>query len=209
MTIGIVASVVGEAYYKFVFPWSVRIAGLNRRPDVVTIAHDGIPEIYRSAVDEILTVQWIKSDMPWKIHPQINVNAAIAETDTTWIAKVDIDDLLFCHALDGVDSSLCDVMNYGYRIGDQDYPSIVYPAEYIKQKVHNPIGSCSPFRRWLWEENPFEDMLYDDWCFWIKAARLGADFDATHRVDYIYSVHPEQMTNRIDHAQALAEIQAL
>lgn len=206
MTIGIVASVYGSAYYKFVLPWVARISCLNRQPDRVTIAHDGIPDKYRDAAGELLEVEWVRSDIAFRLHPQVNVNAAIKITETDWIAKVDIDDLLFAHALDEINDSLADVVNFGYRIGDTDCPSRVVSAHEVLQKNNNAIGSCSPFRRWIWETNPFEDVRFDDWRFWIKAARAGAAFTATGRTDYIYRVHPDQISRRIDLAAAAQEI---
>ena len=206
MTVGIVASVYGSAYHKFVLPGVARISSLNRQPDRVTIAHDGIPAKYRDAVAELLEVEWIYSDLSYNYHPQVNINAAISVTETDWIAKVDIDDLLLPHALDGINDSLADVVNFGYRIGDTDCPSREVSADYVMLKINNPIGSCSPFRRWIWEANPFEDVRFDDWRFWIKAARAGATFSATGRTDYIYRVHPDQISRRIYLAAATQEI---
>lgn len=206
VTIGVVASVYGQPYYKFVLPWSGRVASLNRLPDQVTIAHDGIPVKYRDAVAEILPVEWVESHVPFTVHPQVNVNTAIAETFTNWVVKVDIDDLLFPHAFDGVEDSPADVMNFGYRVGGTDCPSRVVSAEEVLEKRSNLIGSCSPFRKWLWELNPFEDRCYDDWCFWIKAARNRAVFSATRRTDYEYRTHPDQITHRLNHNTAHKEI---
>ena len=209
MSIGIVTTAYGEAYHGFLDQWSAAILDLQTQPDWITIVHDGVPIDLQAKVTKRLDPTWILEPRAGVFHPQIHVNAGIAVTFTDWILKVDVDDVLLPHALDGVRDCEADVLSFGYRIGDFDHPSQLVSAETIMRKSNNPIGSCSPFRRWVWESNQFEDRLYDDWCFWIKAARAGAIFDATGRVDYIYSVHPDQMTRRHDNAQALAEIQAL
>jgi hypothetical protein len=209
MSIGIVTSVYGEAYHDFLLPWSEAILDLNTDPDWITIAHDGVPENIRKKIDQRLDPIWITDNTYVNLHPQVHVNAAIAVTFTDWIIKADVDDLLLPHALDGWQESSADVVNFGYRIGQNDHVSRKVPGEIIAQKLDNPIGSCSPFRRWVWEMNEFRDLLFDDWCFWIEAAREGAIFDATERVDYIYTVHPQQMTRRHDNQFALAQIQAL
>jgi hypothetical protein len=209
MTIGIVTSVYGDPYYGFLDRWSAAILELNTQPDWITIVHDGLPNDIQAKITKRLDPDWILEPRGAVFHPQIHVNTAISVTFTDWILKVDVDDVLLPHALDGVKDFSSDVVNFGYRIGETDHPSRIVSAEEVLQKSSNSLGSCSPFRRWIWEANGFEDRLYDDWSFWIKAARSGAIFDATGRVDYLYSQHPDQMTQRHDNAQALQEIRSL
>lgn len=209
MSIGVVTSCYGPDYYGFLDRWSAALLELHTEPDWVTIVHDGIPERLMKLLDRRLHPMWIFDNHPVKLHPQVHVNTAIEITFTDWIIKADVDDLLLPHALDGWSDSPADVVNFGYRIGENDHVSRVVAPEVLLQKTDNPLGSCSPFRRWVWEANQFQDLLFDDWGFWIKAARAGAVFDATNRVDYIYSVHPQQMTRRHDNQQALEEIRAL
>lgn len=209
MSIGIVTSCYGLAYYGFLDEWSAAILELERQPDWVTIAHDGVPAKYRQIVDRRLDPVWVTDDRPVQLHPQIHVNAAIAVTFTDWIIKADVDDVLLPHALNGWETMGADVVNFGYRIGDQDYPSRAISAETMLEKIDNPMGSCSPFRRWVWETNQFEDLLFDDWAFWIKAARAGAIFTSTQRVDYVYRTHPGQISKRLDSRLALEQIRAL
>lgn len=209
MSIGIVTSCYGSAYYGFLDEWSAAILELNTSPDWVTIAHDGVPEHIRRKIDDRLEPTWINDPSPVVQHPQVHVNEAIGITFTDWILKVDVDDLLYPYALDGWQDTDADIVSFGYRIDLADHPSRAITAAEILQRIDNPIGSCSPFRRWVWEMNEFRDLLYDDWAFWIEAAQAGAEFTNTGRVDYRYRSHPEQISRRIDHSAALQEIRGL
>lgn len=209
VSIGIVTTVYGEPYYGFLDRWSAAILGLNTQPDWITIVHDGVPIDVQAKITKRLDPTWILEPRGSVFHPQVHINIGIAVTFTDWIVKADVDDLLLPHALDGVRESEADILSFGYRVGDTDHPSRVVSAEAVLQKSSNAVGSCSPFRRWVWEANRFEDRMYDDWAFWIKAAQAGAVFDATGRVDYVYSAHPDQISNRIDHFLALADVRSL
>lgn len=209
MSVGIVTSCYGPTYYGFLDQWSLAILDLNKHPDWITIVHDGVPEELQRILNRRIDPVWIELQTSHRLHPQVNVNEAISRTFTDWILKVDVDDLLLEHALDGWQDTEADVVSFGYRIDLADHPSRPVTAEQMMAKLDNPIGSCSPFRRWVWEANKFRDTLYDDWAFWIEAARAGAVFSHTGRVDYRYRSHPEQISKRIDHSVARAQIEVL
>lgn len=209
MSVGIVTTCYGPDYYGFLDEWSGALLELNSEPDWVTIVHDGVPDDLRSKVDDRLSPVWVTDKTPVEIHPQSHINTGIAVTFTDWILKVDVDDLLLPHALDGWQNLSADIVNFGYSINGAAFPSRKVTAEWMLEKQSNPIGSCSPFRRWVWESNRFQDLGYDDWAFWILAAQVGAVFDATGRIDYVWRQHPAQITNRIDHGHALDQIRRL
>lgn len=209
MTVGIVTSVYGKDYLPFLPGWAQAIAELDSKPDAVTIAYSGEASEYQAAVNALLDVTWVADLRPYRIHPQVRVNAAIAATHTDWIVKMDVDDRLLPHALTGWQDADADIVNFGYRIGTQDLPSRPVTAHDILRKAGNSVGSGSPFRRYVWDRNAFEDRAYDDWVFWIKAARAGFRFTATGRVDYIYTRHPGQITHRLDHVAAHREVASL
>ena len=210
MTIGICTVAYGTTYHDFLPRWAAAVAALERRPDLITIVHDGVSRDIRQQVHDLLTVLWVEDrGTAHELQPQVHVNAAIAVTQTDWIVKLDADDVILPHALTGVTDCAADVLNFGYRIGEADHVSQRVTAEQVLRKTNNALSSASPFRRWLWERNKFQDLLFDDWAFWIEAARAGATFDATGRVDYIYSVHDQQLTRRHDQRAARALIDQL
>lgn len=210
MTIGICTVAYGATYHNFLPRWAEAVAALDKRPELITIAHDGVSRNIRQQVHKLLTVLWVED--PSTVHdlqPQVHVNAAVAVTQTDWIVKLDADDVILPHALNSVPDCTADVLNFGYRVGEADHVSQRVTAEQVLRKTNNALSSASPFRRWLWERNKFRDLLFDDWAFWIEAARAGATFDATGRVDYIYSVHDQQLTRRHDQRAARALIDQL
>lgn len=210
MTIGICTVAYGTTYHDFLPRWAQAVAALERQPNVITIAHDGVPDDIRDQVRDLLNVLWVEDrTVEHDLQPQVHVNAAIALTHADWIVKLDADDVILPHALNGVPDCTADVLNFGYRVREADHVSQRVTAEQVLRKTNNALSSASPFRRWLWERNKFRDLLFDDWAFWIEAARVGATFDATGRVDYIYSVHDQQLTRRHDQRAARALIDEL
>lgn len=210
MSVGICTVAYGTTYHDFLPRWAAAVAALERRPDLITIVHDGVSRDIRQQVHDLLTVLWVEDrGTTHELQPQVHVNAAIAVTQTDWIVKLDADDVILPHALNGVTDCTADVLNFGYRIGEADHVSQRVTAEQVLRKTNNALSSASPFRRWLWDRNKFRDLLFDDWAFWIEAARVGATFNATGRVDYIYSVHDQQLTRRHDQRAARALIDQL
>ena len=210
MTIGICTVAYGSTYHGFLPEWSKAVASLETKPTTVTIIHDGVPQQIKDIVNDNIPVMWVEDHATtYTFHPQVLINTAISFTKCDWIVKLDADDLILPHALNGLRDVTADVWNFGYRINGNDVVSRSVNTDQVLQRSGNLISSCSPFRRWLWESNEFRDMPHCDWMFWIHAARSGAQFDSTKRVDYIYRVHPDQITNKIDRASAAARIRSL
>lgn len=210
MTIGIVTVAYGRTYHEFLPEWSRAVAALERTPDRITIVHDGIGDDIKQSMAYLPFVVSLHDPVtPITTHPQILVNSGIAVTMTDWVVKLDVDDLILPHALNTVDDCADDVLNFGYRIETTDHISRPVTAAEMLRRDNNPIGSCSPFRRWLWERNRFRDMVFDDWAFWYDAAREHATFGATCSVDYIYRVHDNQITRRHDARTATNAVRSL
>lgn len=199
VTIGICTVAYGITYHNFLPEWGRAVAALETRPDQITIVHDGVADDIKQNMSDLRSIVWVEDrKTTFETHPQFLVNTGIPLTGTDWIIKLDVDDLILPHALNGLNNRESDVCNFGYRIGSTDHVSRSVTAEQILARTNNPIASCSPFRRWLWERNRFRDIAFDDWGFWYDAARECATFDATGTVDYIYRIHDDQMTRRID-----------
>lgn len=210
MTVGICSVAYGETYHRFLIEWSQAVAALEKQPTVVTIIHDGVSQEIKDAVNDCVPVMWVEDHTTtYTVHPQFLVNTAISFTKCDWIVKLDADDLILPHALNNLSQVTADVVNFGYRINERDVVSHPVTAQQVLQRSHNPISSCSPFRRWLWERNPFRDMLFDDWGFWVEAAREGATFAATGTVDYVYRVHDEQITRKHSAGEATRQVLSL
>ena len=204
-TVAVVSSCTTATYWPFLVPWAQRVAALTRTPDEIVVATDA-PEYARAAVDELLDVQWVTPTRTWVHHAAYLVNDAIERTTSEWIAKLDIDDLALPGYLDGIDNTDADVYCVGYRYMNHDHVVADWPAESILRMGNNPLASCSPFRRWLWQLQEWPDALFDDWVFWVRAAKAGAKFHSSKTIGYEYVAHPNQATKRGDLSAAQSQV---
>ena len=202
MTIGVVTVAVGEIYLDRLETWATAVAQLNRQPDLVTVVTDRMPRRYVELLDDLLP-QWqlVTSERTWAHHPQVLINDAIAMTNTEWICKIDADDLILPHAFDTIDEhSSTDVLMFGIYTDGRGLAFQGITSEEILKVEHNLVFSGSPFRKWLWADNPFRDMIYEDWAFWIGCAKQTTRFAHTGTVDYVYTTHDNQISARADTA---------
>ena len=202
MTIGVVTVAVGEPYQARLETWAIAVAELHRQPDQVTIVVDTIPDALISNLDSILGEwQLIYSKTEWIHHPQVMINDGIAFTETEWICKMDVDDVILPHALDTIDDMHdTDVLMFGIRTNDRDLTFSGVTSDDILKAQHNLVFSGSPYRKWLWHDNPYRDMIFEDWAFWLGCARQTRRFTHTGTIDYIYTTHPDQISARADEA---------
>lgn len=210
MSIGIVTVAYGPTYQQFLPEWATAVSALERRPDQITIVGDDISIQTLYELSSILgDYEYLTSHTVPKHHPQVLINEAINATETEWVCKMDVDDLIFPHALNGVMQSLADVFMFGISVGNHALlPSPITGPE-ILQLPHNPVFSGSPFRRWIWEATPYRDMIYEDWMFWIDAAKNGATFTQSGRIDYAYRLHGSNVSENCDKAHWNAKVEEL
>ncbi|MDC3377156.1 hypothetical protein OAV85_04050 [Candidatus Nanopelagicales bacterium] len=207
MTIAVVSSCTTATYWPFLVPWAHAITHLNVTPDEIVIASDA-PAYIQDTVNSLLPVRWIQPERTWTDHAAYIVNDAIAATTSEWIAKMDIDDRARPEYLDGLNSAECDVWCVGYAYLNHDHYISDLTPEVIRRSSNNLLASCSPFRRWLWERQEWPDALFDDWIFWLRAAKAGARFCGSHTIGYEYTSHRSQFSRRLDHALAQQQVAA-
>lgn len=201
MTIGVVTVAYGDTYRAFLPEWAEAVGALQTQPEAVTIVTDRIDEGIEDAVaDHVPQAVMIMSDQVPVYHPQILVNHAIDWTRTDWICKMDVDDIIYPHALDGVDGLDCDVFMFGISLNGQDMPPNDVTGDQVRESGENLVFSGSPFRRWVWERSPYRDMIYEDWAFWRDAARAGARFFPSGTIDYEYRLHGDNISVGCDDA---------
>lgn len=206
VSVGVVTVAVGDRYQMFLPRWAKAIKALERQPDEITIVVDTITTNKASIILDILPgASIIFANTPWKEHPQILANDAIAKTYTTWICKMDVDDLIYPHALNVLDNWTSQVCCFGINVnGTRILIAPEVTAEEVLASPHNLLFAGSPFKRALWEETPgFQDFIYDDWAFWRDCARAGATFQSTGTVDYYYSLHGENSSLNVNHIDAI------
>ena len=199
VTVGIVTVAHGQRYQQFLPEWATAVSRLQRQPEQVTIVGDTLDTEISNTLDDILG-NWIhvKTTRTYQHHPQYLVNDAIRFTPTEWVCKMDADDLIYPDALNEIDTTQADVLMWGIHLDGRNlYPQNIN-REHILASPHNLVFSGSPFRRWIWEAAPYRDMIYEDWAFWIEAAKHGARFQPTSRIGYEYRLHGSNISTHCD-----------
>ena len=225
MSIGVVTVAYGSAYQRFLPEWAQAVAKLNTPPEQVTIICDTISAEHLDMLESTIRTCNVRVMLSLTVpehHPQILVNEAIAATSTEWICKMDVDDIILPYALDKVANCQADVLMFGIvmsvwnadgtpKIPHSHVPMLAQKvtAQQIAQSPHNLVFSGSPFRKTVWEKAPFRDMIYEDWAFWIEAAKNGAQFAQTDSLDYEYRIHDKNISMWCDDAAAKQKIEAI
>lgn len=197
MSVALVTVAYGEKYRQFLPEWCEAVSRLNCKPAQIVIATDDVEEC-EVLVDWLPGMAIIETSTEPKIHPQVCVNDAIRETSTEWVCKMDVDDLIYPHALDNLAECDADVYMFGIRLGVTNLPARHVTRGDVIRTPHNLVFSGSPFRRWVWEQSAYRDMICEDWRFWVDAARNGALFQASPAIDYEYVIHGDNISQRAD-----------
>lgn len=210
MSVGIVAVAYGDKYRAFLPRWMRAVTMLERQPDRVMIVTDDVPSAIAALGDVYLSSAVFKQAQGTFVnHPQVLVNEAIASVQTEWVCKMDIDDVIFPHALNNLDRTDADVYMFGIQLSGQWLPARHATRADILKSPHNLVFSGSPFRRWVWEKAHYRDMVCEDWMFWIDAARNGARFHASPDIDYEYVIHGDNITLHTDMAAAERNVRGM
>ena len=194
-TIGVITTC--HSYPDWLHSWAVSVAGLKRAPDEVVVCALDVPATVDALGDAGIGRAVVVQGQPeWEFGTYLN--DAIAACDTDWIVWIGCDDLFLPRALSGWEDTGADVVSFGLRAIPGSW-ELVRPAptmaEVFAADTGNLVACGSPFRRRLWEGQPFttDSFPFNDWAFWISCAGQGATFTATGRVDFLYRVHPAQV----------------
>lgn len=199
MSVGVVAVAYGDTYRAFLPRWMRAMTMLEQKPEQIMVVTDDVPDCIARLGDVYLSsVIFKQAHGTFERHPQYLVNEGIASLSTDWVCKMDMDDIIFPHAFNGLHDCLADVYMFGIQLNDKWLPAHHVTAKDVLRSNYNMIFSGSPFRRWVWEKQPFRDMICEDWMFWIDAAKNGARFQASPNIDYEYVIHGDNITLHTD-----------
>lgn len=199
MSVGVVAVAYGDTYRAFLPRWMRAMTMLEQKPQQIMVVTDDVPDCIARLGDVYLSsVIFKQAHGTFERHPQYLVNEGIAALQTEWVCKMDMDDIIFPHALNGLHDCLADVYMFGIQLGEKWLPAHHVTAKDVLRANHNMIFSGSPFKRWVWEKQPYRDMICEDWMFWIDAAKNGARFQASPNIDYEYVIHGDNITLHTD-----------
>jgi hypothetical protein len=187
ISLGVVS--ICHGYPEKISGWLESVRTLNRKPDeIVLVLWTGIDKKNLN-LDGVKVIDW-HADFEFSNM----MNLAFKNCQTDWISWIGIDDRYRPHALDKINNCEADVLALGFQYDTgQIWTPTKTTAEQILSLQANMITCGSPVRRWLWEQQPFEQKIapFDDWCFWIGTALSGATYDSTLDidVDYEYAGH--------------------
>lgn len=199
MSVGVVAVAYGDTYRAFLPRWMRAMTMLEQKPQQIMVVTDDVPDCIARLGDVYLSsVIFKQAHGTFERHPQYLVNEGIASMNTDWICKMDMDDIIFPHAFNGLHDCLADVYMFGIQLDEKWLPAHHITAKDVLRSNHNLIFSGSPFKRWVWEKQGFRDMICEDWMFWIDAAKNGARFQASPNIDYEYVIHGDNITLHTD-----------
>jgi hypothetical protein len=213
VSIGLVTVVHGDTYRAFLPEWIEAAARLETAPDCYGIVTELITSDLLSMVKDMpCSGTVIRSTTTFSHHPQVLVNEAIQACDTEWICKMDVDDLLLPHAFNHLPED-ADILMFGIQVNSPQGAYNLLPSDFRHQDVldveNNLVFSGSPFRKWLWHGNPFRDMLFEDWAFWIGCAKQQARFTASQQADYIYRLADHNISLGVDEGYWRAVVRSL
>jgi len=199
VSVSIVAVAYGKTYRAFLPRWARAVSALEETPAKIVVVTDDIPDcVKRLGAAALRPITFVPAQGTFSRHPQYLINEAIAVTDSEWVCKMDIDDLIFPHALNGLKYVDADVFMFGLQLHERKMPAHHVTRADILKSEHNLVFSGSPFRRWVWEASPYRDMICEDWAFWVDAAKNGARFIASPNIDYEYVIHGDNITLHTD-----------
>ncbi len=186
-TVGVVG--ICHGYPEKISRWLDSVRALNRKPDeIVLVLWDQIDQSQFN-LDGVKVVLW-NGDFEYSNM----MNLGVENCKTDWIAWIGVDDKYRPHALDKIDTTQADVLALGFEYDTgQIWSPVATNPEQILSMHANMIPCGSPFKRWLWEKQPFDQSIApsDDWQFWLGTALSGATYDSTLDidVDYEYAGH--------------------
>lgn len=209
MSIGIITVAYGATYRGFLLRWAAAVNALHTQPDVVTIMTDDTGDALRQTADLRAPVQIHTIQGTHKHHPQVYANQALEHTDTDWICKMDVDDVIYPHAFNNLRNAACDVWMFGITHNGHTLLPGHVSAKDVLASPHNLVFSGSPYRKWLTTGAKYRDMIYEDWAFWIDCAKQGARFCPSPTADYDYVMHGENISTRADDGYWQAIVRSL
>jgi len=207
----VISCLYGRTHDRFLPEWLAAVRQLDPAPAEVIIATDH----YRHLTDGVFEVFRRRND--GSRYPQaFYLNQALEHVETEWIWQLDIDDVAFPDALDGIETVTADVFQMGYERSDGlvYLPPIVSP-EYLAGRNVYVAGSCIRTDT-LRSVGGFPDLAFQDWGLWRELARTGATFAASDRPRFHYRRHgatrgERELTiaDRVAHTREMEELLAL
>lgn len=186
----VVSCLYGSTHNEFAERWGHAVADMTVKPSEVIVAADEAHYVPGAIV--------IPSECTWDNPQAYYLTAAVSWVTTDWVWFLDIDDVAFPDALEGLDEVAADVWQLGYlrSDGEEYIPPQLSAAEVLASERNRFVaGSCvrtEAFRR----VGGFRDIALQDWGLWLALAAAGASFESSGRAHFHYMRHPETRGER-------------
>jgi hypothetical protein len=200
-TIGIVTTVWGDRYTRFIPNWWAAVATLERQPDEVTIVTDAINEeaIRANAPSNLLDVlNIVIVPNPEELEFNDFWDKAYRSCNQKWMVTCCIDDVFLAKALNAIDEA--DAAEAELVIDG----CIMAPHNSIWNGYWNPaeifntitLPGNAPMTKDLYERvGGFDrDIYWSDWAFYMKAAKAGVKVYQTDILRIVFDVGPNHET---------------
>jgi hypothetical protein len=198
-TIGIVTTVWGDNYTRFIPKWWEAVSSLERKPDEVTIVTDLInEEVVKSHAPTDLFLNLVVVDNPNDLDFNDFWDKAYRSSNQKWMATCCIDDVFLPRALNAIDEA--DLAEAELVIDG----CIMAPHNSIWSGYWNPdeifntitLPGNAPMTKSLYERvGGFDREIYwSDWAFYMKAAKAGVKVYQTDILRVIFDVGTEHTT---------------
>lgn len=179
-TIGIVTTVWGSNYTKFIPKWWEAVSNLERQPDEVTVVTDSINEeaIRSNAPDHLADVlNIVIVSNPEELDFNDFWDKAYRSCNQKWMVTCCIDDVFLPKALSAIDDADADEAELVID-GCILYPhNTVWNGYWNPDEIYNRITlpGNAPMTKDLYERvGGFDrDIYWSDWAFYMKAAKAG------------------------------------
>jgi hypothetical protein len=198
-TIGIVTTVWGEKYTRFIPKWWEAVSTLERKPDEVTVVTDSInKEVVRSHAPSDLVLNLVIVDNPDDLNFNDFWDKAYRSCNQKWMVTCCIDDVFLPKALSAIDDA--DLHDAELVIDG----CIMAPHNSVWSGYWNPdeifntitLPGNAPMTKDLYERvGGFDrDIYWSDWAFYMKAAKAGVKVYQTDNLRIIFDVGTQHET---------------
>jgi hypothetical protein len=195
---------------KFLMQWANSLTKLTILPNEIFLGVDQIDFKLKKSLEGLIPNLFIY-EMPrlGKVHFGLEFNYLISKTNSEWICKIDVDDLILPDAYEELFDAPFDIL--GFNAVNSETKTIISAidnpsAKKVLEFDENTLLSLSPFRKWIWGEIKFRDIVFDDWAFWIESARLDPIIKKSQKTNYIYTIHANQATKKVNVPNELVRI---
>jgi len=193
---------VSVGYNHFLKKWAECVSKLNTKPKSIIIGIENIDIPLKEIIDDCLpNIKWVKLiKVDGKLHGYY-YKKLISLVETTWVCKIDADDQILPSAYDELNFVDSDIFGFG-NVSSISKKVSLSDANLDSEKIlfskNNLLNALSPFKKIVWNKDQFKNFIYDDWAFWIDAAKNGFKFSSSNTVNYIYLQHDAQETKTTD-----------